>query len=60
MFIRNQMPVIFDASNKELLKDWLNLGAVPAWDVERVLNNAVMDAMYEKNPVRRQRAVNAF
>ena len=55
MFIHNQMPVIFDADNKELLKEWLDPGAMPPWDVERVLNNAVMDVMYEKSPVRRKK-----
>lgn len=53
MFIHNQIPVIFDADNKELLKERLDPRAMPPWDMERVLNNAVMDVMYEKSPVRR-------
>ena len=57
MFIHNKMPVIFNSSDKELLNDWLNTGAMPPWTTERIFDCAVTDVVYEKCPVplRRER-----
>ena len=52
MFIHSKMPVIFDSSDSDLLHDWLDPKAVPQWDVDRLLNSAVTDVMFEKSPVR--------
>ena len=53
MFIHSKMPLSFDSSDSSLLHDWLNPKAVPQWDVDRLLNSAVTDVMFEKSPVRR-------
>ena len=53
MFIHSKMPVIFDSSDSGLLHDWLDPKTVPQWDVDRLLNSAVTNVMFEKSPVRR-------
>lgn len=48
MFIHSKMPVILDSSDSDLLHDWLDPKTVPQWNVDRLLNCAVTDVMYEK------------
>lgn len=48
MFIHSKMPVIFDSSDSGLLHDWLDPKTVPQWDVDRLLNSAVTDVLFEK------------
>ena len=50
MFIRNQMPVIFDARDTGLFQSWLDPSAMPPWDEARALEKAVTDMVYEKRP----------
>ena len=50
MFIHNKMPVIFPSSDSALLHDWLDPNAMPPWDVNRVINQATKDVVFEKSP----------
>lgn len=60
MFIHNKMPVIFDSSDADLLKDWLNPKAVPVWDVDRIYDKAITDVVYDKSPVMRRKSPHPF
>ena len=50
MFIHNKMPVIFPSSDSALLHEWLDPNAMPPWDVNRVINKAATDVVFEKSP----------
>lgn len=50
MFIHNKMPVIFPSSDSALLHDWLDPNAMPPWDVNRVINKAATNVVFEKSP----------
>lgn len=59
--IHDRMPVIFDTSDRETIQSWVDPGAIPSWDVERVAEKAIDDVIFEKSPpVRKKRDFSPF
>lgn len=50
LFLHSRMPVIFDPREAGLIQKWLDPGAMPPWNAERVLEKAVTDMVFEKRP----------
>ncbi|MDO5131938.1 MAG: SOS response-associated peptidase family protein [Eubacteriales bacterium] len=50
--VHDRMPVIFDTSDADTIRAWLSPGAVPPWDVQRVIEKSVTDVIFEEDPPR--------
>ena len=48
--IHNRMPVMLDSTDGELIQRWLDPGAMPPWETDRLLDKAFTDVVFEKSP----------
>ena len=50
--VHDHMPVIFDTSDADTIRAWIDPGSLAPWDVQRVSERSVTDVICEESPPR--------
>ena len=48
--VHDRMPVIFDTADPDTIRAWVNPGAMPPWDIQRIVEKSVTDVIFEESP----------